>query len=187
MHDAWRLTTFAQVHVGQEFLFDPEDEALGFTSDEEGLEIVLHLDVACQWGVSHHTDGRAGCTCLCPQLARGVTYWPQRGIARHRASVYHRSGNTEHDRRKTPMDDAHEERFRQHEDILRSLTAMLAAQHAMNERVEGFMLRQDTLNAQQAGINERLTAAIERLDVTQARIETLLARMLPTGENGRDA
>jgi hypothetical protein len=57
----------------------------------------------------------------------------------------------------------------------------------MNERVEGFMLRQDTLNAQQAGINERLTAAIERLDVTQARIETLLARMLPTGENGRDA
>ena len=85
------------------------------------------------------------------------------------------------------MDNAHEERFRQHEDILRSLTAMLAAQHAMNERVEGFMLRQDTLNAQQAGINERLTAAIERLDVTQARIETLLARMLPTGENGRDA
>jgi ABC-type transporter Mla subunit MlaD len=85
------------------------------------------------------------------------------------------------------MDDAHEERFRQHEDILRSLTAMLAAQHAMNERVEGFMLRQDTLNAQQAGINERLTAAIERLDVTQARIETLLARMLPPGENGRDA
>jgi hypothetical protein len=85
------------------------------------------------------------------------------------------------------MDDAHEERFRQHEDILRSLTAMLAAQHAMHERVEGFMLRQDTLNAQQAGINERLTAAIERLDVTQARIETLLARMLPTGENGRDA
>jgi hypothetical protein len=27
----------------------------------------------------------------------------------------------------------------------------------------------------------------ERLDITQARIETLMARMLPTGENGREA
>jgi hypothetical protein len=29
-------------------------------------------------------------------------------------------------------------------------------------------------------------SAIERLDVTQARIETLLARLLPPGEHGRD-
>ncbi len=36
-------------------------------------------------------------------------------------------------------------------------------------------------------INERLTGAIERLDTTQARIEALLQRMLPTTENGRDA
>jgi hypothetical protein len=42
------------------------------------------------------------------------------------------------------------------------------------------MQRQDTLN-------ERLTTAIERLDVTQARIETLLARVLPPSENGREA
>ncbi len=41
--------------------------------------------------------------------------------------------------------------------------------------------------AQQMVINERLTAAIERLDVTQARIETLLARMIPQRENGREA
>jgi hypothetical protein len=27
----------------------------------------------------------------------------------------------------------------------------------------------------------------ERLDITQARSETLMARMLPTGENGREA
>jgi hypothetical protein len=27
----------------------------------------------------------------------------------------------------------------------------------------------------------------ERLDITQARIETLLARMFPSGEHGRDA
>ena len=70
-------------------------------------------------------------------------------------------------------DDAHEERFQQHEDILRSLTAML--------------VKQD-------GINERLTLAIERIDrtlahveITQARIETLLARMIRDEENGRDA
>jgi len=41
--------------------------------------------------------------------------------------------------------------------------------------------------APQDTINERLTAAIERLDVTQARMETLLARLLPPSENGRDA
>jgi hypothetical protein len=41
--------------------------------------------------------------------------------------------------------------------------------------------------AHQDTINERLTAAIERLDVTQARMETLLARLLPPSENGRDA
>jgi hypothetical protein len=78
------------------------------------------------------------------------------------------------------MDDAHDERFRQHEDILRSLTAMLVEQRTMNQRFEGYIQEQRT-------INERLTAAIERLDVTQARIETLLARMLPQSENGRDA
>jgi hypothetical protein len=35
--------------------------------------------------------------------------------------------------------------------------------------------------------NARLTAAIERLDTTQARIETLLVRMLRQEGNGRDA
>ena len=78
------------------------------------------------------------------------------------------------------MADDHEERFRQHEQIMEGLARMLAAQHEMNQRVEGFRQRQDT-------INERLTAAIERLDVTQARIETLLARMIQHGENGREA
>jgi len=70
-------------------------------------------------------------------------------------------------------DDAHEERFRQHEEILRNLTAML--------------VKQD-------GINERLTLAIERIDrtlahveITQARMETLLARLLRTDTNGQDA
>ena len=41
--------------------------------------------------------------------------------------------------------------------------------------------------AHQDTINERLTASIERLDGTQARIETLLSRMIRRGENDRDA
>ena len=57
---------------------------------------------------------------------------------------------------------------------------MRAAQHAMHQRVEGFRQRQDT-------INERLTAAIARLGVTQARVETLRARRLSAGENSREA
>ena len=40
--------------------------------------------------------------------------------------------------------------------------------------------------AHQDTINERLTAAIERLDATQARMETLLARMLRPEPNGQD-
>ena len=70
-------------------------------------------------------------------------------------------------------DDAHEERLRQHEDILRSLTAMLAAQHVMNER--------------QVAINHDIQRTLDRLEITQARIETLLARMIRHEENGRDA
>ena len=57
---------------------------------------------------------------------------------------------------------------------------MLVEQREMNQRVEGFMQRQDL-------INERITAAIKRLDTTQARMETVLARMIPPSENGRDA
>ena len=78
------------------------------------------------------------------------------------------------------MADEYEDRFRQHEQIMAGLARMLEAQHGMNQRVEGLLQEQRT-------INERLTAAIERLDVTQARIETLLARMMQQGENGRDA
>jgi hypothetical protein len=47
---------------------------------------------------------------------------------------------------------------------------------------------QDAINQDQRVLNERLVMAIERLDLTQARIETLLARVLRTDEpNGRDA
>ena len=63
-------------------------------------------------------------------------------------------------------DDAHEERFRKHEAIMESLARMLAAQHEFNR--------------QQVEINADVKT-------TLARIETLIARMLPQSENGREA
>jgi hypothetical protein len=76
--------------------------------------------------------------------------------------------------------DDHDERLRQHEDILRNLTAMLV-------RMDGYL-------SNQGAINERLTSAVEELkiitagvQITQASIQTMLARMIRQGENGRDA
>jgi hypothetical protein len=85
------------------------------------------------------------------------------------------------------MADDHEERFRRHEEILEGLARLWEAQHAMHQ--------------EQREVNQRLTLAIESIDqtlaqqaefnadvrTTLARIATLLARMLPTGENGREA
>jgi hypothetical protein len=83
-----------------------------------------------------------------------------------------------------PDDD---DRFRQHEAMLQGLARIWDAQHAMNQ--------------EQRDLNQRLTLAIERIDqtlgqqaafnadvrTTLARIEALIARMLPTSENGREA
>jgi hypothetical protein len=68
----------------------------------------------------------------------------------------------------------------EYDNLLRRLIAIAAHQDTINDD-----LRESI--RQQGGINERLTSAIERLDVTQARIETLLARMIRQQENGRDA
>ena len=84
-------------------------------------------------------------------------------------------------------DDAHEERFRQYAEMLQGLARVWHEQHAMNQ--------------EQREMNQRLTLAIESIDqtlaqqsefnadvrTTLARVETLLARMIPTGENGREA
>ena len=66
--------------------------------------------------------------------------------------------------------------------------------HDMVRRLTAMMVQQHEWNGQQAQLNERLTLAIERIDrtlagleITQARIETLLTRMLPQSENGREA
>jgi hypothetical protein len=74
----------------------------------------------------------------------------------------------------------HEERFRQHEAIMAGPARMLEAQHMMKQRMDAFVARMDAFVAQQVEIN---------LDVrtTPARIETLLACMIPLSENGREA
>ena len=77
-------------------------------------------------------------------------------------------------------DDAHEERFRQHEEILRNLTAMLVKQDGINERLTLAIERIDRTLAQQVEINADVKT-------TLARVETLLARMIPQSENGREA
>jgi hypothetical protein len=64
------------------------------------------------------------------------------------------------------MADAHEERFRRHEEIMEDLARMLAAPHEFNRQ-------QREINAD--------------VKTTQARIETLLARMIPQSETGREA
>jgi hypothetical protein len=85
------------------------------------------------------------------------------------------------------MADDLEDRLRRHEAIMEGLARVWHAQHAMNQ--------------EQREINQRLTLAIESIDqtlaqqsefnadvrTTLARVETLLARMLPTGEHGREA
>ena len=59
------------------------------------------------------------------------------------------------------------------DDILRTLVRIAA--------------HQDVINARLTTAIEQCTAAIVRLDVTQARIETLLSRMIEGSENGQEA
>jgi hypothetical protein len=85
------------------------------------------------------------------------------------------------------MAEDHTQHLRQHDEILRSLAAMLTTQHEKNQAY-------DTIIQEQREMNQRLTLAIERIDrtlahveITQARMETLLARMMRHEDNGQDA
>lgn len=68
----------------------------------------------------------------------------------------------------------------EYDDLLRRLDER-------DDHIMAMLDEQRVFNRQQLTVNERLTAAIERLDVTQARIEALLARMLQQGTNGHEA
>jgi uncharacterized membrane protein YccC len=75
----------------------------------------------------------------------------------------------------------------EYDEMLRTLVRIAAHQETINTDLRAMLSTHDELLKRQDVINERLTSAIERLDTTQDRIETLLARMIPQGENGREA
>lgn len=66
------------------------------------------------------------------------------------------------------------------ETLVRRLTAMMYLQHEHNERYDALIAQQSEFNRQQVAINQDVRT-------TLARVETLLARLIPQGENGRDA
>jgi uncharacterized protein YhaN len=84
-------------------------------------------------------------------------------------------------------DDAHEERFRQHEEILRGLTAMLAAQHEKNQSYDAIIQEQREMNRHFAELHRQQAEINQDIQTTLARVETLLARMIRHEDNGRDA
>jgi hypothetical protein len=84
-------------------------------------------------------------------------------------------------------DDAHEERFRQHEEILRSLAAMLAVQHEKNQSYDAIIQEQREMNRDAKAMLQHQAEFNQDVKATLARIETLLARMLRQEANGREA
>lgn len=74
----------------------------------------------------------------------------------------------------------HNEHLHHHDDILRSLTAMLVEQRGFNERVTQAIERIDRAIA-------RIDTTLAHVEITQSRVETLLWRMLRPEPNGRDA
>jgi hypothetical protein len=81
----------------------------------------------------------------------------------------------------------YDERFRHHEAILEGLARMFAAQHEMNQRVEGFIQEQRSVNAELHALHAEQVAINQRLEITQARLETLVSRALRMEENGQEA
>jgi hypothetical protein len=70
------------------------------------------------------------------------------------------------------MADDSDARFERHEEILGGLARMLAAQHVMNER--------------QLEFNQEVKLTLARVDITLAKIETLLTRVFRHESNGRE-
>ena len=74
-----------------------------------------------------------------------------------------------------------------YDDILARLVQLAEQQGGINERLTAAIERQEARLDQHADQLRRLTTIQERQELTLARIETLLARMIPQGDNGRDA
>lgn len=78
------------------------------------------------------------------------------------------------------MPDEYDERFRQHEEILRSLTAMLV-------RMDNYLEAQQETNRQHQEFNARQVEINQDVKTTLARLATLTARIVRADSNGRDA
>ena len=73
------------------------------------------------------------------------------------------------------------------DEIIRSLTATMAHQRSINEDIRTAIQELRTQQVQQAEFNRDVKDSLAGINTTLARVETLLARMIPQGENGRDA
>jgi hypothetical protein len=73
-----------------------------------------------------------------------------------------------------------DECFQHHQEILRSLAAILVKQDIINDR-------HDIFSAEQVALNHRLVDIHQDVTTTLARIETLLARLIDRSNNGTDA
>jgi len=62
------------------------------------------------------------------------------------------------------------------EDLVRRLTALVVKLDERDDQIVDLLEEQRAFNRQQVAINDRLTAAIERLDVTLVAIKDLLGR-----------
>jgi putative heme iron utilization protein len=71
--------------------------------------------------------------------------------------------------------------------IIRSLAATMEHQRSINADLRTAIQELRTQQVQQAAFNRQQVEINADIKTTLARIETLLARMIPQGENGRDA
>lgn len=79
-----------------------------------------------------------------------------------------------------PDDFDFEDRLNTLEDVLRRLAGMMAEQHTINQRFDGYMQEQREINRAQVRINADVSA-------TLARLETLMKEVFRQRHNGRDA
>jgi ABC-type transporter Mla subunit MlaD len=73
------------------------------------------------------------------------------------------------------------------ENLVRRLAALVVKLDARNERFDDWIDRQDALNDRLTGAIERIDRTLAQVAMTQADMHRLLARLLPPGENGREA
>ncbi len=70
---------------------------------------------------------------------------------------------------------------------LRGLAALMAPLAETVNQHDARLARQDALNQRLVEAIERIDRTLAHVEITQARVETLLARMIRHEDNGRDA